>query len=198
MSTQLLDKVRYWSEHQCFDSETREHAKRMLQENNQKEIEECFKSVLEFGTGGLRGPMGIGTNRMNRYTVMQATEGLARVIEAQGSGTKNGNSYSGVVIGYDSRNQSKQFAEAAAEVLCAHKIQVFLFSEIAPTPLVSCELIRRSAQAAVIITASHNPHLITATRFTGRMGDKSFLQLMRPLFRRSRKSAELKRFLTWN
>ena len=157
MSTQLLDKVRYWSEHQCFDSETRDHAKRMLQENNQKEIEECFKNVLEFGTGGLRGPMGIGTNRMNRYTVMQATEGLARVIEAQGSGSKNGNSYAGVVIGYDSRNQSKQFAEAAAEVLCAHKIQVFLFSEIAPTPLVSCELIRQSAQAAVIITASHNP-----------------------------------------
>ncbi|MEC9229986.1 MAG: phospho-sugar mutase, partial [SAR324 cluster bacterium] len=146
MSTQLLDKVRYWSEHQCFDSETRDHAKRMLQENNQKEIEECFKNVLEFGTGGLRGPMGIGTNRMNRYTVMQATEGLARVIEAQGSGTLDGKSYSGVVIGYDSRNQSKQFAEAAAEVLCAHKIQVFLFSEIAPTPLVSCELIRRSAQ----------------------------------------------------
>ena len=83
MSTQLLDKVRYWSENQCFDSETRDHAKRMLQENNQKEIEECFKNVLEFGTGGLRGPMGIGTNRMNRYTVMQATEGLARVIEAQ-------------------------------------------------------------------------------------------------------------------
>ena len=157
MSTQLLDKVRYWSEHQCFDPETRDHAKRMLQENNQKEIEECFKNVLEFGTGGLRGPMEIGTNRMNRYTVMQATEGLARVIEAQGSGTKNGNSYSGVLIGYDSRNQSKQFAEAVAEVLCAHKIQVFLFSEIAPTPLVSCELIRRSAQAAVIITASHNP-----------------------------------------
>ena len=98
MSTQLLDKVRYWSEHQCFDSETREHAKRMLQENNQKEIEECFKNVLEFGTGGLRGPMGIGTNRMNRYTVMQATEGLARVIEAQGSGSKNGNSYAGVVL----------------------------------------------------------------------------------------------------
>ena len=64
MSTELLDKVRYWSEHQCFDSETRDHAKRMLQENNQKEIEECFKSVLEFGTGGLRGPMGIGTNRI--------------------------------------------------------------------------------------------------------------------------------------
>ena len=64
--------------------------------------------------------MGIGTNRMNRYTVMQATEGLARVIEAQGSETKDGNSYAGVVIGYDSRNQSKQFAEAATEVLCAH------------------------------------------------------------------------------
>ncbi|HJM08439.1 MAG TPA: phospho-sugar mutase [SAR324 cluster bacterium] len=157
MMMQLKNKVRYWSENECFDPATREQALRMLDENNQKEMEECFKHVLEFGTGGLRGPMGVGTNRMNRYTVMQATEGLARVIELENTQSQNVTSHSGVVIGYDSRNHSKNFAQASAEVLCAHGIKVYLFSEIAPTPLVSCELLRCSARAAIIITASHNP-----------------------------------------
>ena len=135
---QLEDKVRYWSENECFDPATREQALRMLNENNQKEMEECFKLVLEFGTGGLRGPMGVGTNRMNRYTVMQATEGLARVIELEDTQAQSVTSHSGVVIGYDSRNHSKNFAQASSECLCAHGIKVYMFSEIAPTPLVSC------------------------------------------------------------
>ena len=127
---QIKEKVLYWSEHECFDPETRKEASKMLKENNQTEMEECFNKVLEFGTGGLRGPMGIGTNRMNRYTVMQATEGVARMIEFENSKSQIESSRSGVVIGFDSRNHSKNFAEATAEVLCAHGIKVYLFSEL--------------------------------------------------------------------
>ena len=148
----MLETVRYWSENPRFDRETRAEARRMLDDRFEQERKECFDGVLEFGTGGLRGIMGVGTNRMNRYTVMQTTEGLAKVIRM----LEDGNS-SGVVIGNDSRHNSKYFAQVSAEVLTAHDIPVFLFADEAPTPLVSCELLRRSATAAIVITASHNP-----------------------------------------
>jgi phosphoglucomutase len=148
-----LETVKLWAENPYFDTETRSAAKILLSDDKQNEREECFGSLLEFGTGGLRGIMGVGTNRINRYTIQMATEGVARIINKKGKESDA----SGVVIGYDSRHRSFEFAQISSQVLAAHGIPVFLFREIAPTPLVSCELLRRKAIAGIIITASHNP-----------------------------------------
>ncbi len=144
--------AQYWAETNCFDETTREEAKLLLETATEEELVDRFGTTLEFGTGGLRGVMGVGLNRMNRYTVMQATEGLARYIEKrQETGA------SGVVIGFDSRNNSEVFAHAAAEVLAKHGIPVYLFRDIVPTPMVSYALLQKKAVAAIILTASHNP-----------------------------------------
>ena len=78
---EIIETVKFWAENSCFDAETRAEAKKLLDAENQKKREECFGSLLEFGTGGLRGIMGVGTNRINRYTVQMVTEGVARIIE---------------------------------------------------------------------------------------------------------------------
>ena len=144
--------AQYWAETNCFDETTREEAKLLLETATEEELIDRFGTTLEFGTGGLRGVMGVGLNRMNRYTVMQATEGLARYIEKRQETVA-----SGVVIGFDSRNNSEVFAHAAAEVLAKHGIQVYLFRDIIPTPMVSYALLQKKAIAAIILTASHNP-----------------------------------------
>lgn len=144
--------AQYWAETNCFDETTREEAKLLLETATEEELVDHFGTTLEFGTGGLRGVMGVGLNRMNRYTVMQATEGLARYIEK-----RQETDASGVVIGFDSRNNSEVFAHAAAEVLAKHGIPVYLFREIVPTPVVSYALLQKKAVAAIILTASHNP-----------------------------------------
>lgn len=144
--------AQYWAETNCFDETTREEAKLLLETATEEELVDHFGTTLEFGTGGLRGVMGVGLNRMNRYTVMQATEGLARYIEK-----RQETDVSGVVIGFDSRNNSEVFAHAAAEVLAKHGIPVYLFRDIVPTPMVSYALLQKKAVAAIILTASHNP-----------------------------------------
>ena len=144
--------AQYWAETNCFDETTREEAKLLLETATEEELMDRFGTTLGFGTGGLRGVMGVGLNRMNRYTVMQATEGLARYIEK-----RQETDASGVVIGFDSRNNSEVFAHAAAEVLAKHGIQVYLFRDIIPTPVVSYALLQKKAVAAIILTASHNP-----------------------------------------
>jgi len=144
--------AQYWAETNCFDETTREEAKLLLETATEEELVDRFGTTLEFGTGGLRGVMGVGLNRMNRYTVMQATEGLARYIEK-----RQETDASGVVIGFDSRNNSEVFAHAAAEVLAKHGIPVYLFRDIVPTPMVSYALLQKKAVAAIILTASHNP-----------------------------------------
>ncbi len=149
----FIQTARFWAENPSFDYKTQAEAKKLLADEFRDECKECFGSILEFGTGGLRGIMGIGTNRINRYTVQTATEGVARIIKKM----KNDSVSKGVIIGYDTRNRSFEFAKVSSEVLAAHGIPVFLFAEIAPTPLVSCELLRRNAVAGIIITASHNP-----------------------------------------
>ncbi|HIM44462.1 MAG TPA: phospho-sugar mutase, partial [Deltaproteobacteria bacterium] len=149
----IIEKVQFWAENPCFDAETQAEAKNLLAAENKNAREECFGSLLEFGTGGLRGIMGVGTNRINRYTVQMATEGVARIIKNK----KNESGAKGVVVGYDSRHFSFEFAKVTSEVLAAHGIPVYLFRSIAPTPLVSCEILRRKAIAGIIITASHNP-----------------------------------------
>jgi len=119
-------------------------------ENNPEELADAFYKDLEFGTGGLRGLMGIGPNRMNRYTVGAATQGLANYI-------LNYKKEASVAIAYDSRNQSAFFASVAADVLASNGIEVFLYSELRPTPLLSYTVRKLSCTAGIVITASHNP-----------------------------------------
>lgn len=152
METTIQDAAQHWAKSPIFDQATRQEIQTLLDQQDEKELADRFIAPLEFGTGGMRGIMGAGTNRMNRYVVRQATEGLARYIE------KNPQpGYSGVVIGYDSRHNSPEFAQAASEVLAGHGIPVFLFESLAPTPLISFEVLQQKAVAGIMITASHNP-----------------------------------------
>lgn len=120
---------------------------------NDKEIFERFYRELEFGTGGLRGILGAGCNRMNKYVIRRATKGLADYIIEQGGEFKD----RGVVIAYDSRNFSAEFAREAALVLCQNEIKVYLFDSLRPTPELSFAVRHLSATAGIVITASHNP-----------------------------------------
>lgn len=148
-----VEKIaRYWAESPVFDEWTRKEVQGLLDHRDQKELADRFSQSLEFGTGGMRGIMGAGINRMNRYTVRQATEGLARYIAKHPD-----DAHTGVVIGYDSRHNSPEFAQAASEVLAAHRFRVYLFKSLAPTPLISFEVLRKKAIAGIMITASHNP-----------------------------------------
>lgn len=133
-----------------YSDEAKETIQRLLRENPQ-EITDSFYTNLEFGTAGLRGIMGVGTNRMNRYTVCAATQGLANYLKQQ-----PGDSFS-VFIGYDSRNNSRFFAEEAAKVLAGNGIHVYLTADIRPTPLVSFGCRHLKCNAAIMVTASHNP-----------------------------------------
>jgi phosphomannomutase len=117
-----------------------------------QELTEAFYTNLEFGTGGLRGLMGAGTNRLNRYTIAAATQGLANyILKHREEG------HEGVLIGYDSRHHSREFAQEAARVLSANGIRVYIYPDLRPTPLVSFGCRYKKAQAAIMITASHNP-----------------------------------------
>lgn len=121
--------------------------------NEDSEIEDRFYKNIEFGTGGLRGIIGAGINRMNIFTVRKATLGLARYILNQGIEAIN----RGVVIAYDSRKFSKEFAEEAAKVLATNNIKVYIFNELKPTPILSFAVRYFNAYAGIVITASHNP-----------------------------------------
>ena len=148
----FIEIARYWAHSSFFDRATRQEVRSLLDQQDEKELADRFSNPLEFGTAGMRGIMAAGVNRMNRYTVRQATEGLACYLEKQADPV-----HAGVVIGYDSRHNSAEFARAASEVLAAHGIPVFLFQEMAPTPMVSFEVIQQKAMAGIVITASHNP-----------------------------------------
>lgn len=149
IDSKILEKINNWLT-QPIDEEDKQWILENL-ENNPKELEEAFYQDLEFGTGGLRGIIGIGSNRMNKYTVSIATQGLANYI------LQNANKPFKVVIAYDSRNMSKYFAKISAEVLSANDIEVFVFSELRPTPLLSFAVRYLQATAGIVITASHNP-----------------------------------------
>ncbi len=133
-----------------FDEKSKQEVRDLLK-SNPEALVDAFFTDLSFGTGGLRGLMGVGTNRMNLYTVAKATQGLASYI------CKQGNPEAGVVIGYDSRHHSKEFAEETARVLAGNGVRAFLLPEIRPTPFVSFATRAKKAQAGVMITASHNP-----------------------------------------
>ena len=150
--TTAQETAEIWRQSSLVDEDTKAEIDRLLANENASELEDCFGQPLAFGTGGLRGLLGAGTNRMNLYTVQLTTEGWARHLEAHPEDSR-----SGVVIGYDSRRFSREFAAAAAEVFAGHGIPTWVFREVAPTPLVSFELLRRKARAGLVITASHNP-----------------------------------------
>ncbi|MFC0272168.1 phospho-sugar mutase [Metabacillus herbersteinensis] len=122
-------------------------------EKNEKELEDCFYKNLEFGTGGMRGEIGPGTNRMNLYTVRKASEGLATYIETFGEEAKK----RGVAIAYDSRHKSPEFAMESAKTLASHGIQTYVFEELRPTPELSFAVRTLNAFSGIVITASHNP-----------------------------------------
>jgi phosphoglucomutase len=144
-------KYEQWLAYESLDEEL----KRLLKEHqdDEKWLEDCFYKNLEFGTGGMRGEIGPGTNRMNIYTVRKASEGLARYIESFGEEAKK----RGVVIAYDSRRKSREFAMEAAKTLATHGIQTYVFDELRPTPELSFAVRYLYAFSGIVITASHNP-----------------------------------------
>ena len=143
-----------------YDAETREAVKAMIEAEDKTELIDSFYRTLEFGTGGLRGIMGPGTNRMNQYIVAQATQGYANyLLKVQREGgftTLKGDTVS-VVVGHDCRNNGRLFAETVAAVFAANGIKVYLFESLRPTPEVSFAIRHLSAQGGVNVTASHNP-----------------------------------------
>ena len=143
-----MKRCEEWLNNPYFDEETKKELKAIT---DQSEIQDRFYRDLEFGTGGLRGILGAGTNRMNAYTVRKATQGLANYIIKQG---KQGQ---GVAIAYDSRHMSPEFSKEAAMCLCANGIKAYRFESLRPTPELSFALRKLHCAAGIVITASHNP-----------------------------------------
>ena len=144
-----LEEYKKWMESNFIDEETKKELKNI--ENDEKEIQDRFYKNLEFGTAGLRGVIGAGTNRMNKYTVSKATQGLANFI------IKENGQARGVAIAYDSRNMSKEFSEIAANCLNANGIKTYVFEELRPVPELSYAVRKLGCIAGIMITASHNP-----------------------------------------
>lgn len=149
MNTATQQKINAWLEGN-YDQDTKDAIKKM-QEENPQELEEAFYKNLEFGTGGLRGIMGAGTNRMNKYTVGMATQGYANYLKQS-----FGDDVS-VAIAHDSRNNSRFFAETTANVFAANGIKVYLFESLRPTPELSFTIRHFGCKGGVVCTASHNP-----------------------------------------
>lgn len=139
----------YWLKNDYFDEECRSELRGIADYEN--EIKERFYKDLEFGTAGLRGIMGAGTNRINKYIIRRSTQGLANYIKKQGIADM------GVAIAFDSRNNSKEFALEAALMLCANGIKTYIFKELKPTPMLSFAIRYLKCAAGINITASHNP-----------------------------------------
>jgi len=140
-----------WEQHPDFKAEIEQ----LLAKEDWTELQERFYTELSFGTGGIRGIMGGGFNRMNPFMVQRASEGLARYVKANGTKAPDGSMR--MVIAYDNRNNSRLFAEAAASVFAAHGLVVYLFSELRPTPELSFAVRHLRASAGIVLTASHNP-----------------------------------------
>ncbi len=144
-----MDEFNFWLEDDYFDQATKDEL--LAIRNDEKEVEDRFYKELEFGTGGLRGVIGAGTNRMNIYTVRKATQGLANYIIKQNGADK------GVAIAYDSRRMSPEFADEAALCLAANGIKTYVFESLRPTPMLSYALRQLGCISGIVVTASHNP-----------------------------------------
>lgn len=149
--TQSKNRAQSWLTSPAIDSETKNKIRALLENPNTKELIDSFYKDLEFGTGGLRGVMGVGSNCMNQYTIGAATQGLSNYLRKTITGEIR------VAIAYDSRNNSKNFAQITANVFSANGIKVYLFPELRPTPLLSFAIRYLRCHSGVVITASHNP-----------------------------------------
>ena len=136
-----------------YDAETRAQVQALLDNEDPTELIESFYKDLEFGTGGLRGIMGVGSNRMNIYTVGAATQGLSNYLKKEFADLDQIK----VVIGHDCRNNSRKFAEISADIFSANGIKVYLFEDLRPTPEMSYTIRKLGCQSGIILTASHNP-----------------------------------------
>ncbi len=157
-----LSKLNFWLDNEYFDQDTKNEL--LSIKNDVKEVEDRFYKSLEFGTGGLRGIIGAGTNRINIYTVRVASQGLANYINQLGNQDK------GIVIAYDSRFMSPEFSLEAAKVFCANGIKAYLFDELRPTPQLSFAVRYLKAAAGVVVTASHNPKQYNGYKVYGEDG----------------------------
>ncbi|MGM0377701.1 MAG: phospho-sugar mutase, partial [Bacteroidota bacterium] len=149
---QVIQKAQKWLEGN-YDNVTKATVEDMVESEDPSELIDAFYKDLEFGTGGLRGIMGAGSNRMNRYTVGGATQGLANYLKKEFTGLEEIK----VVIGHDCRNNSRYFAETVANIFSANGIRAYLFEDLRPTPEISYVIRQLKCQSGVIITASHNP-----------------------------------------
>ncbi len=149
MNTEIQDKISIWLS-DVFDQNTSSEILKL--QNNPEELEDCFYKDLEFGTGGMRGIMGVGTNRINKYTLGKNTQGLANYLKLSYP-----NQALKVVIAYDCRHNSKTFAQVVADVFSANGIEVFLFEDLRPTPELSFALKHLQCHCGIVLTASHNP-----------------------------------------
>jgi phosphoglucomutase len=149
---QVTEKAQTWLT-PAYDAETQAEVKRMLANEDKTDLIEAFYKDLEFGTGGLRGIMGVGSNRMNIYTVGAATQGLSNYLKKNFKDLPQ----ISVVIGHDVRNNSRLFAETAANIFSANGIKVYLFDDMRPTPEMSFAIRHLGCQSGIILTASHNP-----------------------------------------
>ena len=147
---EILAKAKAWLT-DIFDEDTQKKINHLI-ENDPKELEESFYKNAAFGTGGMRGIMGVGTNRINKYTLGKNTQGLSNLLKTEFKGEKLK-----VAIAYDCRNNSKKLAQMVAEVFSANEIEVYLFSELRPTPELSFAVKHMDCHAGIVLTASHNP-----------------------------------------
>ena len=146
--SEIEKKAEKWS-NDPFSKETREKVKELY--NNKKLLEDCFYKDLEFGTGGMRGVMGVGTNRINKYTLGKNTQGICNYLNKTEKGEIK------VAIAYDCRNNSESFAKIVADVFSANKIKVYIFNQLRPTPELSFAVKNLNCNCGIVLTASHNP-----------------------------------------
>jgi phosphoglucomutase len=151
MDQNILDRANGWKNNSFLDTEHRDEIQSLIESNNETELTERFYKDLEFGTGGLRSIAGIGTNRINKYTVRRATQAMAEMVK------KHNSDKSSVAISYDSRRFSFEFSREAASVLAANGIKVWIYRRLNPVPMLSYAVRELGCAAGIMITASHNP-----------------------------------------
>jgi len=160
------EKINLWLSGN-YDADTKAKIQQLLDEGKETELTDSFYKDLEFGTGGMRGEMGVGSNRMNKYTVGSATQGFANYLKANFTGESIS-----VAIAHDSRNNASYFAKVAADIFSANGIKVYLFKELRPTPELSFAVRHLGCNAGLVITASHNHVNTMAIKLIGTMVHK--------------------------
>lgn len=164
LDKQTAERIDLWLKGN-YDEDTKTEIRSLLENEKYTELTDAFYTDLEFGTGGLRGIMGVGTNRINRYTVGMATQGFANYLKRK---YPNGNIK--VAIAYDNRNQSPELAKVTASIFSANNIEVYLYEELRPTPLLSFAVRELKCQGGVMLTASHNPKEYNGYKIYGEDG----------------------------